>query len=151
MRLWLSSSTSPAPASMSRTNALEFDWASGNAMSFCAKFSHSLLANTKRQLSKPRVIIAPAASFSLNFAGIATQPFVSKLCLYSPSSIVFRGRVYRVLHRKGGLSPESSTVPHFHLIIYHLAFASKYRFFTNYLQKTLDLYRIFKKLVFFMH
>ena len=65
-----------------------------------------------KHLSKPLVIMAPASIFSLNLAGTATRPLISKLWLYSPSIIMKPSLSpdWRLIHRFIHFSPLLCTI-----------------------------------------
>src|SRR3989344_8099611 len=76
-----------APPNIKRLKALELDWEMGKAFIFPAKISHSFLVKIKRQLSNPRVTIAPPFKAARNLAGTANLPLSSIKCWYSPMNI----------------------------------------------------------------
>src|SRR3989338_2697746 len=96
----LSSSTSAAPAKNNLTKSRVSFCPVGSSESLFATFSHSVSGYTKRQESKPPVIIARFPRSFRNLAGTAKRLFESKLCKYSPINIdlgqiafIFKGEI----------------------------------------------------------
>src|SRR3989344_5581837 len=82
-----SNSTSTAPDKKWRPNALVSFFAKDNQDSISANGFHDCKGKTNKQLSSPRVRTAPSPNSFLNFDGIDSRFFGSKLCLYSPIHI----------------------------------------------------------------
>src|SRR4030042_2494760 len=68
-------------------NARASLWPKGSSFIFSDKFFHSSRGYTKRQVSRPKVIIKLSPKDSRYFAGTINLPFSSIVCSYCPKNI----------------------------------------------------------------
>ena len=87
IRPWLSRSTSNALDERNREKPRAFSSASGRTDTLAARASKAGRGNIAAQPSTHRTTTAPSSSCRRKRAGIATRPFASTECLYSPVNI----------------------------------------------------------------